>query len=262
MTDTFTPSLRLTKEQTATNTGVWGSILNNGMIALLDDAIAGAASIDMTTGAATLTTANGASDQARNMTLLLTGTPAGASTLFVPKAQKVYTIENSCGQTVTVRSASGSGVAIANGVRATVFMDADNDVVRQPFLSSDQAVLAQTGLMTAYPSHVQNSTGGTTDPTYYAVREGGQIIFGSPGYSVTVNSAAFIVVPQSGVFPVTDGANLEGLSLFVDFGGTIRETVMALDDSAVIYSRADTVALPGPPFTATLPAHWFISRGT
>lgn len=256
MTDTHTPKLRLTKQQTATNQQVWGSILNLGFTDLLDAAIAGAATIDLTAGNATLSTNDGAADEARNITILLTGAPGSARTVFVPLLQKVYTIHNACGQTVTVRTATGTGVAVLNGTRVTVFVDEADDVVRQPLLNTDNNVVAQTGVMTPQVGNVPNATLGTSTPTYYTLREGGQIIVGTQGFTVTINSGATIV--NGLVLPTS--LDLDGCTLLIDDGGTIRPAFMSVGQTSIIYSRADSVAWTSPS-QRIIPPHYFVLRG-
>jgi hypothetical protein len=255
---TSTTRLRLSKQQTATNDRVWGSVLNAGFMALLDDALAGALSLDLTAGNVVLTALDGETDQARNMTLLLTGAPAGVRTVTVPAVQKVYTVHNACGQNVTVKTQTGAvGVVIANGVRATVFADEASDSVIQPLLHTDQNVIALTSNLTPVPCTVPGATGGTSNPTYYYGVEGGQLIVGSPGYSVTITAPSFFVNPTGGfTWPVS--ADLDTRTLYFLEAAAVREGYMTIAPGSIVYGRADTVALTS--VSITLPEHWFILK--
>lgn len=257
MTDVHTHSLRLSKQQTATNNLVWGSVLNAGVIALLDDALAGTTSIDVTAGNVTLSTEDGAADQARCMTILVIGAPGVARTIFVPNVQKVYTVHNACGQSVTVKTTTGVGVVVPNGSRATVFVDEASGNVIQPLLHTDQAVLALSGNLTAAPCTVVNGTAGTTTPTYYVGREGGQVIIGTAGYTVTLTAPAFIVNINAGTFPVS--SDLDARTLYIVEAGTVREAVMTTAPSSIIYSRADTSGWGSN--SVVVPEHYFVLRG-
>ena len=74
MVATYTPNGRFTKQGDDTNANSWGDVLNDQVITLIDAAIFGVAQIDCTgTGNITLSTVNGADDQARHAVLELTG---------------------------------------------------------------------------------------------------------------------------------------------------------------------------------------------
>ena len=72
---TYSSRLRLALQEVGENDNTWGIVLNNGALQLADDAIGGAVSIIANSSPRTLTTVNGASDEARNMILLVTGAP-------------------------------------------------------------------------------------------------------------------------------------------------------------------------------------------
>ena len=92
----------------------------NAAIDSLDQAIAGDLELDCSAGGTiTLTSA-----QWINMVLHLTGAPGGAFNLVVPAAnKKLYLVDNASGQTATVKTASGTGIAIATGVVQIVRCD-------------------------------------------------------------------------------------------------------------------------------------------
>lgn len=251
----YTGSLRLAKQATAENDKVWGSI-NNAQIDLLDTAIAGASSIDVTAADVVLTALNGAADQARAMTLLVIGAPAGARNIIVPKVQKLYTVHNACGQTVTVKTSTGTGLAIPTGVRYAIFVDGDNDRVRGFVLSSAAAVTAGPANLTTVATAVTAATGGTTNPTYYTYKEGGQILVGTDGFTVTVNSIAFFV---SGSFPDVS-LDLDTFPLYIIEAGTLRAATVAMSPSGPIYSRADSTGWTAPS-SRVVPPHYFTLRG-
>ena len=65
MASTYTTNLKLTKQADGENPNSWGQILNDGVISLLDDAIAGYQTITVgTTTTVTLTNNQGSGDQA------------------------------------------------------------------------------------------------------------------------------------------------------------------------------------------------------
>jgi len=109
----YTTSLRLV--QPSDGDVNWGTTVNNGLTALVDTAIAGTATITMTAANYTLTSANGATDEARAMFLSLTGTPGASYQVICPAVSKLYFVTNSTGFAQTLKTPSGSGISIPNG---------------------------------------------------------------------------------------------------------------------------------------------------
>ena len=64
MTTSYTSSLRLVKQGDGANPNSWGTVLNDGMISLADDAIAGYTTISIGSAATvTLSAVDGGEDQ-------------------------------------------------------------------------------------------------------------------------------------------------------------------------------------------------------
>lgn len=118
----YTTSLRLVQPTTGEYSGTWGTQVNTGLTALVDTSIAGTATITMTAADYTLSTANGASDEARAMVLDLTGTPGAARNVICPAVSKIYVVYNNTtgGFAQTVKTAAGAGISVPNG--ATAFL--------------------------------------------------------------------------------------------------------------------------------------------
>ena len=114
MTTTYTTAIRLPKQGTGDNNNTWGSILNT-LFDLVDDAVSGATTISLTTATdITLTTNNGAADEARRMSLIMTGTPTVDINLIVPALVKFYVVDLQISgtKTVTIKTSSGTGVTL------------------------------------------------------------------------------------------------------------------------------------------------------
>ena len=122
----YTSSLRLVLPATGEYPGTWGTQANNGLTNLVDTSIAGTATITMTAADYTLSTANGASDEARAMFLVLGGTPGGAYNVIVPAVSKLYFVTNSTGSAQTVKTSAGTGISVPNGARITLRCDGTN----------------------------------------------------------------------------------------------------------------------------------------
>lgn len=123
MVDTPTSRNRLRKQELGTNTNTWGDDNLNEVIDAIDQALDGVESIALT-GDKTLTTSNySTADESLNRVLKLTGSLASAATLTVPSVEHWYLVINSAGAQVTVKTAAGSGVALADGATALVYCD-------------------------------------------------------------------------------------------------------------------------------------------
>jgi hypothetical protein len=114
----YTPSLRLTLPVTGTDDGTWGDTVNNGITSLTDASIAGTATVVQGDVANyTLTNNSGATDQARNMFLNITGALTAARNVVCPAVSKLYFIKNSTtgGFAITLKTSGGSGISVPNG---------------------------------------------------------------------------------------------------------------------------------------------------
>jgi len=130
MPSSYTPSLRLTLPVTGELAGTWGSTVNTGVTTLAEAAIAGTAAVAMTDADYTLTTVNGATDQARNMFITLTGTLTVSRNVICPAVSKLYVVTNSTtgSQNIVFKTSAGAGITIANGQRKMVYCNG-TDVV-------------------------------------------------------------------------------------------------------------------------------------
>ena len=122
---TYSSLLRLTLQDVGENSTTWGTVANNGVFKLLEDAIAGLASIGLAGGNVTLSSNNGSTDQSREMILSLTGALGAARSVTVPSLSKVYLVINltTGAQNVTVKTAAGSGVVIPSTGAVWVYCD-------------------------------------------------------------------------------------------------------------------------------------------
>lgn len=147
MPSSFTPRLGLTLPATGELVGTWGTVVNAGITELLDSAIAGTASIAMTAADYTLSSTQGASNEARNMFVTLTGTPGAARNVIVPAVSKLYFVFNNTtgGFAQTVKTPSGTGISVGNGQRRILYCDGTNVVDALNALSSMTTALAKVG---------------------------------------------------------------------------------------------------------------------
>ena len=133
MASTFTSRIRLNKQGDGDNPNSWGTVLNDGVISLVDDAIAAYTTISIGSAATvTLSAVNGAGDTARSAFLEVKGSVGGTNTtitLEIPSNSKSYVINNKVSANTTasdivkIKTASGQGYDIPFGAVGLVICD-------------------------------------------------------------------------------------------------------------------------------------------
>lgn len=125
MTDTATSRYGARQQSQGSNTNTWGEDKLNEALRLFDRGSKGVQSIAMT-GDQTLSWSNYvATNTGQCAVLVLTGSLSSAATLIVPSVEWHWIlIKNAIGQTITVKTAAGTGVAIPNGRGLPVYSDA------------------------------------------------------------------------------------------------------------------------------------------
>ena len=117
----FTPLLGLALPTTGDLSGTWGTTVNDAITDLLDDAVAGTVTLSADADV-TLTTTNGANNQARNAVILWTASN-GATTrnITAPAQSKAYIVINAGTGSVVIRgSGPTAGVTVASGYKVLV----------------------------------------------------------------------------------------------------------------------------------------------
>lgn len=133
MASTYTSRLRLVKQGDGDNPNTWGTVLNDGMISLVDDAIAGYTTVELGAAATvTLSAVDGASDVPRNAFIELKGSVGGSHntiSMIIPAQSKGYVINNKVSANTTasdivkIKTASGTGYTVPFGAIGLVICD-------------------------------------------------------------------------------------------------------------------------------------------
>lgn len=125
MPSSYSSILRLELPADGEQAGTWGSTVNRNLGTLIEQAIAGNATVTLIDADVTLTTVSGGSDEARAAILSVVGAATQTRSVIIPGLTKVYVVSNftSGGQAITVRTASGTGITINNNVTAQVYCD-------------------------------------------------------------------------------------------------------------------------------------------
>jgi hypothetical protein len=117
----FTPLLGLALPTTGDLSGTWGTTVNDSITDLLDDAVAGTVTLSADADV-TLSTTNGADNQARNAVILWTASN-GVTTrnITAPAQSKAYIVINAGTGSIVIRGAGPTtGVTVASGFKALV----------------------------------------------------------------------------------------------------------------------------------------------
>lgn len=131
MPTSYSDLLRFAKQATSENSGTWGGILNTNTLEILEDAIAKVQTVSLTgSGDYTLTTANGAVDEARCAGIVFTGTPTANRNVILPATTKTYIAHNKCSAnfTAVLKIGAGATVSVGQNQLALVYTDG-TDVV-------------------------------------------------------------------------------------------------------------------------------------
>ena len=132
MASTWSP-LKIQLMTTGENLSTWGNVTNANLGTGLSEMIVGSTDITFASANETLTLTDSTSSQpARNMRLNCIGTTGGtARNLIVPAVEKIYVVNNSCADTITVKNTTGTGIGVPAGKTSWVYNNGTNvlDVV-------------------------------------------------------------------------------------------------------------------------------------
>jgi len=116
----YTSLLGLALPVTGDLSGTWGDTVNDQITSLTDAAIAGSTSLS-TDGDVTLTTTEGAANQARQAILLCSGARTAIRTITAPARSKAYIVINAGTGAVVIRgSGPTTGVSVSAGAKTLV----------------------------------------------------------------------------------------------------------------------------------------------
>lgn len=145
MASTYSTSLGLELIGQGEQSGTWGITTNNNFGTLVEQAITGVQTITMGNAPYTLSFFQGASDEARNAVLVLSGAVTSPQNLIAPGVNKTYIVTNNTGSTITIKTSGGSGIAILNNTTALVYCDGTNFYNATPSLNSVVGNLTVSG---------------------------------------------------------------------------------------------------------------------
>lgn len=229
MASTYSTSLKLELMGTGDQTGLWGLTTNVNLGTALEQAIVGKGSAVFASDAdLTLTLSNSnAAQTARAFVLHVTSSVSLTATrnLVVPTIEKPYVVSNATtgGQSIVVKTASGSGITVPNGARVFLYADGTNVV---QMLTKDSVGLGNvdntsdankpvsTATQTALNAKQDTLVSGTNIKTV-----GGSSLLGSGNISVGTGDVVGPASSTDNALPRFDGATgklIQGSGVAVD----------------------------------------------
>lgn len=264
MPSTYSPDLRIELIANGEKSGTWGTITNDNLGVIIEDAISGLASVSITSANQALTAQNGAVDQARCSAVSLTTTTTAPFNVYVPPVTKLYVIINASGYTATVycstvlgnTTAAGTGVAIPTGKSVLLRADGTNVVEQLNHITGSLSIGGNLTVSGNIPS--PTLTGTPTAPT------------AAPGTNTTqVATTAFVTATTSALGTMSTqnanavaitGGTMSGMTSIADTIGNVRNipinsktasyVLLVSDAGQVVSITTGGVTVPSGVFSA------------
>ena len=276
MATQYTSTLKLALPVTGELSGTWGDVVNDNITSMVEQAVAGLATINTwTANVHTLTVANGLTSESRCAMLVAADGAGGtaltaAGEIICPAASKLYVLKNGTSYAITLKTSGGTGIAVPVGQTAFLFCDGTNvlacvTTVINGVISGNLTVNGNTTLGDANTDTITATARFNTDllPSTDNARD-----LGSSGNSwkdvyidgtaylalVDINGGAIDGVSIGVTTPATvinvDNLSLNGNTLSsTDTNGSI---VIAPNGTGDVQLDADTVRIGDSGATATL----------
>jgi len=208
---------------TGEQSGTWGTTTNNNLgNDALGEAITGSADVTFASANVTVTlTDTNASQTARNLRLNLIGTTGGARDLILGSGcqiEKLYLINNTCADAITVKNTSGTGIAVAAGKSMFVYNNGTNVVDAVTHLSS-------LTLGSALP--IASGGTGSTSTTFVnaATNITGTLPIANGGTGTTSTTFTNLTTNVTGTLPIANGGTGSTSTTFVNAATNITGTL-------------------------------------
>ena len=243
----FTPLLGLALPTTGDLSGTWGTTVNTAITDLLDDAVAGTVTLSANADV-TLTTTNGADNQARNAVILWTASN-GATTrnITAPAQSKAYVVINAGTGSIVVRgSGPTTGVTIISGEKSLVAWNG-SDFVKV----SSSVLTGLSGTLTV-------SNGGTGATTLTGIVKGS----GTSAFTAATAGTDYLAPPSgTALLKANSGGALANATAGTDYVAPGTATTFTAQQTfngsssvlaATLANAAETVTISATAATGTI----------
>jgi hypothetical protein len=234
MASTYSTSLKLELIGSGDQSGTWGTTTNTNLGTLLEQAVVGQTTITMANADYTLTSYNGASDEARNAAVVITGSQNASYSVICPAQQKIYIITNNLSASATAyfKPSGGSALTIANGNTVLAYCTG-TAMVPLNFVANATNAVNATNATSATTS--TNIAGGSANVIPYQTGAGATSFLpaGTSGYILQSNGAgsapSWVTGLSAGSLVTTNFSITEvGGKLVFKYGAT---TIASMDSS-------------------------------
>ena len=161
MPSSYTTRIRLEKQADGENANTWGLKLNQNVIDLVDEGIAGYETISLS-GATSLTAVNGTTDQSRNFGLKFTGTLSADTTVTIPAQEKIYFVRNDTSGDYNLLFKNAGGTAVTGPSQQLGAILATDGTSVTTMLEADATIFATVSALVATSAALQSDIDANT----------------------------------------------------------------------------------------------------
>ena len=161
MPSSYTTRIRLEKQADGENANTWGLKLNQNVIDLVDEGIAGYETIALS-GATSLTAVNGTTDQSRNFGLKFTGTLSADTTVTIPAQEKIYFVRNDTSGDYNLLFKNAGGTAVTGPSQQLGAIIATDGTSVTTMLEADSTIFATVSALVATSAALQSDIDANT----------------------------------------------------------------------------------------------------
>jgi hypothetical protein len=227
----FSPLLGLALPTTGDLSGTWGTTVNDSITSLLDSSVAGTTTLS-TDADVTLTTTNGAANQARSAVLLCTGARTTLKTITAPAQSKAYVVINATTGGFGIKvvgSGPTTGVTIANGDKALIAWNGSDFVVIASGVPTGGTVTAVS--VASSNGFAGTSSGGATPALTLSTSITGVLKGNGTALSAATAGTDYVAPGTATAFTATQ-----------TFSGSASTLAMILNDAAEVVTVSATAA--------------------
>jgi hypothetical protein len=193
MASTYTTNIRLEKQADGENPNSWGDILNQNVIDLVDQAVAGYQIVSVSgTTPITLTELDGVTDQSRNAVLSFDGTLTAETSIIIPSNDKTYFVRNNTSGSfaLKIKTLGNTASVLEQGQNIMIATDGTN-IYQSSFPTSVSAFTVNSLTATSVSTSVLNATEVSTSIFSATQINATSVSAVSGRFSGTVSASAF-----------------------------------------------------------------------
>jgi hypothetical protein len=239
MPSSYTTRIRLEKQADGENANTWGLKLNQNVIDLVDEGIAGYETIALS-GATSLTAVNGTTDQSRNFGLKFTGTLSADTTVTIPAQEKIYYVRNDTSGDYNLLFKNAGGTAVTGPSQQLGAILATDGTSVTTMLEADSTIFATVSALVATSAALQsdidaNSTAIATVSATLETRISNVSAAIPTNNNELTNGAGYTTYSANQALNNNSNVHFEGLMVGQTSGAT-GNTIRCVGDVVAFYS--------------------------